>query len=183
MRTLLHIDVAPDHAQGQPHRLSRDSEADEAWQARALNTFKKYTTHALLRIREGNLATRNSGRGSGQRRGDAISADRLARRRMDEALARDPTLCWLARRHTRWTVTGSGIPEGRISPSRWRPRAEICLDAAHEEDPARVGTSHRAPRPAGRLDRSSAASLHALVRRIGGLFVMYAAQRSLAGPM
>jgi superfamily II DNA/RNA helicase len=70
------------------------SESEEAWEARAPAAFDEYASHALVRPLEGALADQVVWeRGVGEARREAVNADRLARRRMDDALEPSAFLC------------------------------------------------------------------------------------------
>jgi ATP-dependent DNA helicase RecQ len=116
MRTLLLMDRSGlIRLEASPPPRRNPDETDEEWERRAPEAYEHYASHASLRIHEGNLANRERWEDAvGSARGEAISADRLARRRMDEALASDADLCHLfaATYHLQRPVPG--IPAGQI---------------------------------------------------------------------
>jgi hypothetical protein len=116
MRTLLLMDrsgLITLEASPPPRRIPE--ETDEEWEARAPDAFEEYAAHALLRIREGNLANQDLWEEAvGSARGEAISADRMARRRMDEALEPAAALCSLFATTYRLDHPVAGIPDGQI---------------------------------------------------------------------
>jgi ATP-dependent DNA helicase RecQ len=86
---LVSLEAAPPPRRG-------PEESDEEWEARAPEAFEEYASHAIVRIREGALADQIVWeRAVGEARREAAEADRLARRRMDEALREQASLCSL----------------------------------------------------------------------------------------
>ena len=169
MRTLLLMDrsgLITLEASPPPRRASE--ETVDAWEARAPGAFDDYAAHALLRIREGNLADQQLWeKAVGNARGEAIVADRLARRRMDEALAPDADLCSLFAATYRLERPVPGIPAGQLPV----PVAASCGGCPGCRQKGLLPRRYVAPvpRPARSLDRAWAPSLQPW---FGGLTVL-----------
>jgi ATP-dependent DNA helicase RecQ len=173
MRTLLLMDrgrLVTLEASPPPRRAA--DESDESWEARAPGAFEEYGAHALLRIREGNLADQALWeKAVGDARGDAIEADRLARRRMDEALEPKVDLCTLFAATYRLERPLPGIPQGQI-PVPVAPSCGGCPGCRDKEKPPR---RYPAPTPQSprSLDRSWAPSLRTWFAGQRALVVLY----------
>lgn len=159
MRTLLLMDrsgLITLEASRPPRRLPE--ETDEEWESRAPEAFEEYAGHALLRIREGNLANQELWEHAvGSARGEAISADRMARRRMDEALEPAADLCSLFTATYRLERTLPGIPDGQI-PVPVAASCGGCPGCREKGLPPRRYAAPT-PRPARSFDRTWAAPL------------------------
>jgi superfamily II DNA/RNA helicase len=163
--------------QSSPPPRQGPEESAEAWEARAPGAFDEYAAHAILRIREGNLADRELWeRAVGEARDEAIDADRTARAGMDEALESEADLCSLfaatygLQRHL------PGIPEEQLPV----PVAPSCGGCPGCRAAGKLPRRYPAPtpRPAASLQRSWAPTIR---RWFGGqrvLVVVYEPERS-----
>lgn len=159
MRTLLLMDRSGliRLEAGPPPR--RDAvETDDEWERRAPDAFEEYAGRAVLRVIEGDLANQEVWeKAVRDARGDAIDADRMSRRRMEEALAPDVKLCSLfaATYHLERPV--AGIPSAQI-PVPVAASCGGCPGCRAEGLPPRR-FSAPVPRPARSFDRSWAPQL------------------------
>lgn len=113
---LLRLEAAPP-----PRREPDESDAD--WEGRADSAFEAYAMNAVVHVLSGALADRVVwDTAMADARANAITADRLARQRMDEALKPDAPLCDLFAETYRLTRPIPGIPAGQIPV----PVAQSC---------------------------------------------------------
>ena len=159
MRTLLLMDrggLIKLEAMPPPRR--EPDETEEEWEARAPDAFEEYAAHAVLSVVEGNLADPTVWEQAvGGARGATMESDRLARKRMDDALAPGARLCTLFSETYRIDRPLPGIPPGQIPV----PVAASCGGCpgcrAAGLSPRRFVPS--TPRPATSLDRVWAPSI------------------------
>lgn len=116
MRTLLLMDRAGlIRLEAVPPPRREAEETDDEWERRSETAFEEYAMHAVVQVREGALADQAVWDAAvSEARVDAIGADRLARRRMDDALASDALLCALFTETYRLGRAIPGIPDGQI---------------------------------------------------------------------
>ena len=105
---LVKLEAAPPPRRG-------PSESEDAWEARAPAAYEDYAAHAVVRPLEGALADQVVWeRAVGEARREAVDADRLARRRMDEALEPEVSLCRIFAATYTLARPLPGIPERQL---------------------------------------------------------------------
>jgi superfamily II DNA or RNA helicase len=173
MRTLLLMDRSNlIKLESSPPPRHRQDETDEQWEHRAPEAFEDYASHALLGVRKGNLADQSAWEDAvGNARGEAITADRLARKRMGDALEPGAELCSLFASTYRIDQPVPGIPTGQIPV----PVAASCGGCPGCRKIGRSAFRYRppTPRPATSFDQRWHESLEPWFGGMAALAVTY----------